>query len=162
MVDFLYWLRDRVLTTSEGLPPERFLITDTINGRDLRATLVHELDVEWSWRERLQGATHAPGSPTELVPGDYPTVADVAARWRQDEIEMRAWLASLSDAELAADCDVEGKPGYPLWTFVTHVVVHGVEQFTDAATLLTRAGHSPGNLEFLDYWDARLERAADG
>ncbi len=161
LFDFLYWLRDRVLACAADLPPDGLVTADAINGRDLRATLIHELDVEWSWRERLQGVSHADGSASELVSDDYRTVADIAEHWNRDEVEMRAWLASLSDDALAADCDVEGKAGYPLSAFVTHIVIHGVEQFTDAAILLTRAGHSPGDLEFLDFWDSRLDRPSD-
>jgi uncharacterized damage-inducible protein DinB len=161
MFDFVYWLRDRVLAAAAGLPADELGTADTINGRDLRATLIHELDVEWSWRERLQGIVRTDGSATELLPHDYRTVADIADHWRRDEVEMRAWLAELSDEQLASDCAVEGNAGYPLATFVAHIVMHAVEQFTDAAILLTRAGHSPGDLEFLDFWDSRLERPAD-
>ncbi len=119
LFDFLYWLRDRVLAAAADLPDDDFLATESINGRDLRATLIHELDVEWSWRERLQGIAPADGSPTELIPDDYPTVADIAEHWHRDEVVMRAWLAGLSDDALAADCNVEGKSGYPLSAFVT-------------------------------------------
>jgi hypothetical protein len=32
---------------------------------------------------------------------------------------------------------------------------HAIQQFSDAATLLTKAGHSPGELEFLEFADPR-------
>jgi uncharacterized damage-inducible protein DinB len=161
LFDYLYWLRDRVLTSAASLEHFDRATDDTINGRDLRGTLVHELDVEWSWRGYLIGVDPPLGGPTELVAADYPTVESLVDHWRRDETEMRAWLADLSDADLAADCEVQGKAGYPLWTFAVHIVMHGVEQFTDAAVLLTRAGHSPGDLEYLDFWDSRLDRPAE-
>jgi hypothetical protein len=39
--------------------------------------------------------------------------------------------------------------------YLLHVVGHGIEEFTEAALLLTRAGHSPGDIEFLEYVDPR-------
>ena len=81
LFDHLYWIRDAVLSASERLPPDAFSATDTVTNRDLRSTLVHELDVQWSWRERLKGADWAEWGPdAELRADDYPTVASVATR----------------------------------------------------------------------------------
>ena len=32
-----------------------------------------------------------------------------------------------------------------------HLVSHGIQQFSEAAVLLTRAGHSPGDIGFLEF-----------
>ena len=32
-----------------------------------------------------------------------------------------------------------------------HLVSHAVQQFSEAAVLLTRAGHSPGDIGFLEF-----------
>ena len=54
----------------------------------MRATLVHELDVQWSWRERLKGADWDELGP-DLKAEDYPTVEAIAAHWKRDEADMR-------------------------------------------------------------------------
>ena len=119
--------------------------------RDLRATLVHELDVQWSWRERLIKGSFGP--EPELDPKDYPTLQSIADRWRQDEEEMRDWLGGITDEQLDAPPPGEENP-FPLWNYVMHLVSHAIQQFSDAAVLLTRAGFSPGGIEFLDFLES--------
>lgn len=119
-----------------------------------RETLVHALDVEWSWRERLRGLPSETWE-AELPLDAYPTVAALSERWGRDESEMRAWIDGLSDEELeTAPPHVKGEIGAPLWFFVMHILTHGTIQRADAAVLLTQAGHSPGDLDFLDFADS--------
>lgn len=151
LFDHLYWIRDRVTAAAERTDAGFFTSSKTVTSRDLRATLVHELDVQWSWRERLKGADwDAWGPDAELRGEDYATVGAVAEHWRRDEAEMRAWLASLTDADLDAPPSRD-KDRQPLWQYVLHLYSHGLQQFSEAAVLLTRAGHSPGDIGFLEF-----------
>jgi uncharacterized damage-inducible protein DinB len=160
--DHLYWLRDRLLDRADepGVP-----LTDDspVTTRDLRATLVHELDVQWSWRERLRGADPTEFSPDdeELKPADFPTITSIRDRWRQDEAEMRAWIDGLTDTDLEGPCRAEKTGSHPLWFHLQHLYTHGMQQFSDAALLLTRAGHSPGEIDFLGYVE-QTEKADRG
>jgi uncharacterized damage-inducible protein DinB len=159
-LDHLYWIRDAVLEAAARLEQEAFIGTDTVTTRDLRATLVHELDVQWSWRERLKGADWEEWGPdAELRAADYPSVVAVAAHWHRDEAEMRAWLASLTDADLDAP-PVRDEDRQPLWHYVMHLYSHGLQQFSEAATLLTHAGESPGDIGFLEFIQATGRRGA--
>ena len=154
--DHLYWVRDRILAAADqpgvtwpGMAPHGL--------RGLRATLVHELDVQWSWRRRLASANPSafPPEDVELLPEDYPTVASIRERWIGDELEMRAWLGRLSAAALNGPCGAEQTQSHPLWWHLQHVYAHGIQQFSDAARLLSENGHSPGELDFLDFIDGR-------
>ena len=148
--DHLYWIRDRILDTAAG-PGVAWPGKAPAGLLDLRATLVHELDVEWSWRERLRNADFPEG---ELVPDDYPTCATLSEHWQRDEVEMRTWIAGLTDEQLALPPPGATKP-FPLSFYVLHISTHAQQQFSDAAVLLTRAGHSPGEIEFLEFADPR-------
>ena len=151
LFDHLYWVRDAVLEAARELDHEAFTAADRVASRDLRATLVHELDVQWSWRERLKGADWGEwGEDAELRGEDYPTVEAVAEHWRRDEADMRAWVASLTDADLDAG-PVRDEDRQPLWHYVMHLYSHGLQQFSEAAVLLTRAGRSPGDIGFLEF-----------
>jgi uncharacterized damage-inducible protein DinB len=148
----LYWIRDRILDAADD---ESVPLSDSAPPtiRDLRTTLVHQLDVEWSWRRRLQQDDRFdfPSDDVDLEPADFPTIESIRSRWSADESEMRAWLATLSDDDLAAPCRVERRTSHPLWFHLQHVYSHGLQQFSDAAVLLTRADLSPGEIDFLEF-----------
>jgi uncharacterized damage-inducible protein DinB len=126
MVEHLWWTNRRLLDAAQRLPDSAWTADQHLTQRGLRATLVHELDVEWSWRLALEG--------------------------RPESAALRTWLESLSDEDLAA----EAHPGLssrplPLWMFVEHLISHGAQQAADAATILSAAGASPGDIGFLEY-----------
>ena len=151
---FNYWANRHLLGVASKLTSSQWIAPSDITTRDLRATLVHTLDVEWSWRLRLQKRPKDEWGPDiELKPADYADVATLAEHWARDEREMNEWIGSLDDGALAADWNDGGKDTFPLWYFLVHIITHSQQQRSDAAILLTRAGHSPGNIEFLDYAD---------
>ena len=152
---YLYWIRDRVLTAAEEAGPDALLATRRGASRDLRATLVHELDVESGWRARLSG-----NEEIDLDPADFPTTDSIAERWRRDEAEMKRWLASLTDEALAAPPPRETDQSFPLWYYLVHVVSHGIQELEEAVVLLGASGRSPQNLGFLDYADTAAPGSA--
>ena len=160
LFDHLYWMRDRILAAADapGVP----LTTDAhATIRDLRATLVHELDVEWSWRERLRGPdpTHFLAGDEDLDPYDFHSLAAIRERWTSDEREMRAWLATLDQEALEAPCPAEPDALHPFWAHLQHLYSHAMQQFSDCAVTLTLAGRSPGELDYLDFVLERERRA---
>ena len=148
---YLYWLRDRALDEAAKLPSDGFLSPATVAYRDLRSTLVHELDVERSWRRRLRGGPRDAWN-AELAPEDYADPAAIVTDWRLDEAEARGWLAGLTDEEIAAPTAQRAR-GLRTVDLSRPMVMHGVESFAAAAILLHRAGPSVGDVGFLDYVD---------
>jgi uncharacterized damage-inducible protein DinB len=161
-IDYVYWLRDRILAEAAKLDLDAWTATETVTSRDLRSTLVHELDVELSWRKRIRGEPPADWRDRIVSADEFPTVADLTAFWRADEVETRDWIAGLDDEALAGPVSVNDLWGYSLTIHLLHVVDHAVQSFAEAAVLLTAAGHSPGDLDFLDFYDTPERRAAAG
>jgi uncharacterized damage-inducible protein DinB len=150
---YMYWANRRILDAAEHLTVDELTAPAAVTTRDLRATLVHELDAEWSWRLNLQGRLSE--DEVDLRPEDYPDVASIREHWHRDEAEMRTWLGALTDDQLAA----EVRSGLtddsrPLWQYLVHIVMHAAQQQADAATLLSLAGRSPDDLGFLEYLSA--------
>lgn len=150
LFDYNYWANRRILSAAAQLSDEQFSAPMELTVRNLQDTLVHQLDVEWSWRLRLQGEPPEVWQQQELVAADFPTVASLVERWETDERDMRAYLESLSDADLEAEAAPDR---YALWYYLMHILQHSAQSRADAATLLTQLGHSPGHLDFLDFAD---------
>lgn len=153
LVEHLRWTNRRLLDAAARLPDDAWDADEHVTTRSLRATLVHELDVEWSWRLALEGRPESEwGEAEELSPAHFPTLASLRERWTREWEALAAWVGSLSEADLIEPV----RPGLssralPRWMFIQHLVSHGGQQAADTATLLTAAGASPGDIGFLEY-----------
>ena len=153
LFDFTYWANREILAAAADLPTAVFTAPASFTYRNLRGTLVHALDVELSWRRRLRGESPEVWDQS-LVDGDYPSAAPLAEHWTGDEAEMRTWLQSLSDDDLAATVDLGNADRFPLWYYLMHVVTHSAQQRRDAALIIEAAGKAPPEVDFLYYADS--------
>ena len=151
LLDYLYWLRDRVLALAADATTDGWPAAPTINGRDLRATLAHEIDVEASWRNKLLGLPIERWGPAaEVKPDAFPTLDSLRARWADEERATRDWLDGLGVEDLAAPMTVNGLDGQALSTYLLHVLVHGIGELFVAAGILRELGHDAGDIGLLE------------
>jgi len=88
----------------------------------------------------------------ELQEDDFPTFTVLEQRWNEEERAMRDYLAHLTDDDLTNytryTTDEGNKRERVLWHCLLHVVNHGTQHRSEAATILTGCGYSPGDLDF--------------
>jgi uncharacterized damage-inducible protein DinB len=146
------WANRRILDTAERLEPELFT-ADVPGAGSLRDILVHIAAAQWTWLQRWRGT-----SPRALWdPADFPDVATLRTRWAEVESETAAYIAGLNEDDLGRVVSYVNFAGetwaYPLVNQLLHQVNHATQHRSEAALLLSQGGLSPGNLDFLVYFD---------
>lgn len=147
------WANSRILDTAARLDGEAFLAAESAAG-SIRDILVHTAWAHLIWLERWRGA-----SPRDRWnPEDFPDLASLRVRWAEVEAATAAYLAGLGAGELDRTISYVNAAGetwsYPLWQVLIHQVNHATQHRSEVALLLTEAGLSPGDLDFLRYVDA--------
>ena len=152
LYDFNYWARDRLLAATMKVRQDEFLATIPSNYGSLQATLVHILSAEWVWRVRCDERI----SPSKLLEIDnFTTVESLSSFWMKEQKRMMDYLTSLKDTDLTKVVSYKRIGGEEssniLWHILAHIVNHGTEHRSEAASILTAFGKSPGDLDLIHY-----------
>jgi len=148
LYEYNYWANKKLIAASAKIAQEQFTAPASFPYGGLRGTLLHVLDAEWGWRGLFENQSFNP----DLKPEDFPTLQSLEARWHEEEIAMRAWLATLHNEDMESHLRYITDTGIQrdriLWHCLIHVVNHGTQHRSEAAALLTGYGQSPGDLDF--------------
>jgi uncharacterized damage-inducible protein DinB len=144
LIAYNRWANRRILETARPLLDPQPSYTGAYG--TLPDTLLHILQAQetWMarWRERQPIETEAPGAD-ELV-----------AAYERSHDELEAFGRELTDDDLARLITRRFSDGteftYTLGQQVAHLMEHGAQHRGEAALLLTLAGRSPGDLDYLD------------
>lgn len=152
LIDYNYWATGRVLAAAQRAVEDGRDLPASLNWQAILRALIHTMSAEWIWRVRCQERK----SPRQgLDPNDYSTLDALRTRWLAEEQAMRAYVAGLSDAELAGTVHYANTKGVEhervLWQILAHVVNHGTQHRAEAALLLTEMGYSPGDVDLILY-----------
>lgn len=133
-------------------------ITGGVEDGSVFAALVHIIDVEESWLDRLVGQPDR-GLPTAER---YPTVEAAGEIWTGVSARWTAYLAEMTDESITHPVML-GSVEVPAWTVVMHTFNHTTHHRAEIWSALTSFGQHPPQLEFLDFIDPRKARhAPDG
>src|SRR5262249_17315662 len=96
LYDYSYWANGKIFDVLVQLTAEEFTRQMAGGYASVRNTMVHMMSAEWGWLDRCGGAQRGPA----LVAANYPTVASVIEQWRQVEVNVHSFLATLKDEDL--------------------------------------------------------------
>ena len=152
LIDYNYWANARILAAAQCAPEAELYRETTLSWKTIHGTLVHTMSAENIWRTRCQDG----GAPTQLAqPEATPALASLMEAWQVEETAMRAYVATLSEEDLATNLTYSNLSGraysQPLGQLLTHVVMHGMQHRAEVAHLLTELGCSPGDIDFIMY-----------
>jgi uncharacterized damage-inducible protein DinB len=136
------WATRRILNTAEDTMPEVWSRPEAVGDRGLAGVLVHALGAHARWRSAWQGSGEKPRPEAEPLLSP----AELRSRWEAEWAALDAWFAGLAPEAPNRIWD-----GLPIWQTMVHVVNHGTQHRSEAAALLTAEGHSPGELDLVDF-----------
>jgi uncharacterized damage-inducible protein DinB len=145
------WANDSILKTTAELSDEELRRLAVLDHGSAFDTLLHLVDVDWSWRQFLigndVGQTYVWDHGFQL--DDLPSIHRFSL---EEDERLRSYVESLDDAALGEPMKMSDDPDdvLPRWLIVAHVVNHGTQHRSELARYLTECGHSPGDLELLD------------
>ena len=148
------WAFGRLLATAVETSPAE--LEDELGPEGgIRDILAHAVGGSLLWLARWEGGGRSapPIHTREARASAYPDLAAVRAAAETLAGARDAWLAARSEADLAADFRWRDSQGLdwvaPLWITCVHAVTHATQHRAEAALLLTRLGHSPGDLDLV-------------
>ena len=152
LYDYTAWANARVLEQAARLTDEQLLAAAGRDYGSVRDILVHVVFAQWLWLRRWQGESPR----VHWDPAEFPSVAVIRDRWAEVERATAGFIAGLDEEGLGRVLHYTTTRGIartqPLWEMLVHVANHGTQHRSEAAYLLTQAGHSPGDLDMLDYF----------
>ena len=140
------WATERILAALDGIDEATWQRASVVDERGLGGMLVHMLGAYQRWRRGLAGDDEMPRPEREPLPSP----AELRTRWVAEWAAMEAFLASIDDAWLGRDDE-----GVPFAGMLLHLANHDTQHRSEAAVLLTQAGRSPGDLDLIDWLEAR-------
>jgi uncharacterized damage-inducible protein DinB len=146
LYDYGAWANERLLQLAEALPQEQVQKQWTQGSRSIFQNFVHLVQTDWRWFNGWQDKpVTAPGAE-ELA-----TFGSVRASWYTLAAQRDVYFKTLTEAGLERTMlGLDGKPSpLPVWQAMVQCANHATQHRAEVAAMLTDAGSSPGDLDFV-------------
>jgi uncharacterized damage-inducible protein DinB len=153
LVQFNQWANNRLLDIVAKLSTEQLHAEAGLSFGSAFHTLRHMLDVDWSWRLICQGQ-EASKMLWEVEPME--DFEGMRAYWEPEAQRLVDFVRSLSgdDLERMAGTPSGDNKAFSVKQILTHIVIHDTGHRNEIGWYFTRLGHSPGDMDYLDYVNA--------
>jgi uncharacterized damage-inducible protein DinB len=152
LVQYNNWANRRLIDTATHLSADQLMANVSLSNGSAFETLRHMLDVEWSWRLACEG------KPATQVLWEIEPLADLQAvttYWRAEGERLLALVQILSEDAFEREVIPSWSTrSYQIRHILLHILHHATNHRSEVGWYFTRLGHSPGDLEFLDYMDS--------
>ena len=152
LFDYDCWATEKVMKETVNLSTEQLKAQTECSHGSLKGTIVHIISAEWIWRQRCQYGI----SPDNFIDENlFPNFEALSMLLLEEQSEMRKYLSTLSKSDLQSTIEYKTTTGAGYKNFLWHILVqlfnHGTHHRSEIAGMLTRYGHSPGDLDFIFY-----------
>jgi len=147
------WANDRLLHVASHLSADEISAERGASFDSILSSFAHIAAAQVNWLERwLIGGNRMPTLELQKMPN----LAAVRESFLASHGGLQKFVSDLTDERLEATQEFRDSSGNResrlLWQLMTHVANHGTYHRGEIAMMLTVAGHSPGDLDFL-YWE---------
>jgi uncharacterized damage-inducible protein DinB len=148
---YMLWADRTILRSVREVSPEDLRRDAGISFGSLFGTMVHTLGSQRRWLARFLGQ-----SPAHIpAPDEFSDLIAWIHAWEETASEIEAFLAALTDEQLAASVtwvDTEGATfTRPLWQPVLHLVNHTSYHRGQMVSLLRQMGYQPPSTDLIRY-----------
>jgi uncharacterized damage-inducible protein DinB len=152
LVRYHAWANGRLMRRAANLAPEQLRAPCGLSHQTLLGTLVHLLDVQWSWRHACETGR----LPTAYITADqFSDIRGLRKAWRADDEALLGYAAQLSAEQLTQPVTYswpQARPrSRPLWHILLHIVNHGTQHRAETGLYLASIGRSPGDMDLLAF-----------
>jgi uncharacterized damage-inducible protein DinB len=152
LYDYGYWANRKLFDVLQRLTSEEFTRPVAGSFGSVRNTMVHIMSAEAGWLERCGG----PKRGFRFDPLNSPTVETLIETWSKVEVNVRTFLATLQNEDLARHVEYSLEPPQKLSSrlgdLMHHAANHGVHHRGQVSLLLRTLGHEPGEIDIFYYY----------
>jgi uncharacterized damage-inducible protein DinB len=149
---YMLWADRMMLKAVREVTPEDLTRDAGVSFGSVLGTMVHILGSQRLWLSRFAGRQ------VERRPGlqDFPDLPAWIQGWEETASEVEAFLAALTDEQLAAGITWEdseiGAVTRPLWQPIAHMVNHATYHRGQITSLLRQLGYAPPKTDLIFYF----------
>jgi uncharacterized damage-inducible protein DinB len=159
LVDYNYWGHKRVWESVMALSETQFTQPHAYSVGSVHNQIVHTMEIEWLWYQRLQGEGNAKTSPASM----YPTRELIRQRWSEIEAAWRGYVATLSPSSLNTpvvyvSLSDNNTHHTPLWAAIMTYLNHGTDHRAQTLALIYQLGGQTVEQDIVFYSWEKLER----